>query len=50
MVMLVIWDGDYLNQWWLVYQRIYASLGLNELTRNNYGKPSNLQQLIVSTL
>ena len=21
----------YLNQWWLVYQRIYASLGLNEL-------------------
>ena len=22
----------YLNQWWLVYWRIYASLGLNELT------------------
>ena len=21
----------YLNQWWLVYRRIYASLGLNEL-------------------
>ena len=23
----------YLNQWWLVYWRIYASLGLNELSR-----------------
>ena len=22
---------EYLNQWWLVYRRIYASLGLNEL-------------------
>ena len=27
--------SHYLNQWWLVYWRIYASLGLNELT--NYG-------------
>ena len=33
-----IWLGadqvksHYLNQWWLVYWRIYASLGLNELT------------------
>ena len=32
-----IWLGavqatsHYLNQWWLVYRRIYASLGLNEL-------------------
>ena len=25
--------SHYLNQWWLVYRRIYASLGLNELTR-----------------
>ena len=24
--------GHYLNQWWLVYWRIYASLGLNELS------------------
>ena len=24
--------ADYLNYWWLVYGRIYASLGLNELT------------------
>ena len=24
--------SHYLNQWWLVYQRIYASLCLNELT------------------
>ena len=25
-----------LNQWWLVYWRIYASLGLNELMQHNY--------------
>ena len=25
------WFRYYLNQWWLVYWRIYASLGLNEL-------------------
>ena len=25
--------SHYLNQWWLVYWRIYASLGLNELRR-----------------
>ena len=24
--------SHYLHQWWLVYRRIYASLGLNELT------------------
>ena len=24
--------SHYLNQWWLIYRRIYASLGLNELT------------------
>ena len=24
-------QSHYLNQWWLVYRRIYASLGLNEL-------------------
>ena len=24
--------SNYLNQWWIVYRRIYASLGLNELT------------------
>ena len=26
----------YLNQWWLVYWSIYASLGLNELKRSPY--------------
>ena len=26
-------DKHYLNQWWLVYWRIYASLGLNELKK-----------------
>ena len=25
--------SHYLNQWWLFYWRIYASLGLNELTQ-----------------
>ena len=25
--------SHYLNQWWIVYRRIYASLGLNELNR-----------------
>ena len=27
--------SHYLNQWWLVCRRIYASLGLNELTDNS---------------
>ena len=30
LVQIMAWR-HYLNQWWLVYQRIYASLGLNEL-------------------
>ena len=29
--------SHYLNQWWLVYWRIYASLGLNELTSYERG-------------
>ena len=28
--------SHYLNQWWIVYWRIYASLGLNELIYSNY--------------
>ena len=28
--------SHYLNQWWLDYRRLYASLGLNELTDNQY--------------
>ena len=36
LVQIMAWrrpgDNHYLNQWWLVYWRIYASLGLNELT------------------
>ena len=38
LVQVKAWRGavqatsHYLNQWWLVYRRIYASLGLNELT------------------
>ena len=30
LVQVMAWR-HYLNQWWLVYWRIYASLGLNEL-------------------
>ena len=29
------WFWYYLDQWWLDYQRIYASLGLNELNDND---------------
>ena len=28
--------SHYLNQWWLVYRRIYASLGLNQLKTCQY--------------
>ena len=28
--------SHYLNQWWFDYRRIYASLGLNELTGPAY--------------
>ena len=28
--------SHFLNQWWLDYRRIYASLGLNELIRMSY--------------
>ena len=28
--------SHYLNQWWLDYRRIYASLGLNELSTGSY--------------
>ena len=30
--------SHYLNQWWLVYRRIYASLGLNELKLSHVTK------------
>ena len=38
--------SHYLNQWWLVYWRIYASLGLNEL--NAHIKPHLRPHLIVT--
>ena len=37
--------SHYLNQWWLIYWRIYTSLGLNELTGYQiyiHGSDSNL--------
>ena len=37
LVQIMAWrrpgDKHYLNQWWLVYWRVYASLGLNELNK-----------------
>ena len=35
----------YLNQWWLVYWRIYVSLGLNELTHWGWDKMAAIQYL-----
>ena len=32
LVQIMAWRRHYLNQWWLIYRRIYASLGLNELS------------------
>ena len=29
---LLFFESQYLNQWWLIYWRIYASLGLNDLS------------------
>ena len=39
LVLIMAWcrsdASHYLNQWWLDYQRIYASLGLNELKHHD---------------
>ena len=44
LVQIMAWrrpsDKHYLNQWWLVYWCIYASLGLNELKYRKFVKPS----------
>ena len=48
--------NHYLNQWWLDYQRIYASLGLNELTHCGLMAPysnrpeSTLSQVVACCL
>ena len=33
--------SHYLNQWWLIYRRIYASLGLNELRLDTHNAFTN---------
>ena len=38
--------SHYLNQWWLIYWRIYASLGLNQLTHH---PPSNWQKVSIGS-
>ena len=35
--------SHYLNQWWILYRRIYASLGLNELTLKRPAEASEAQ-------
>ena len=30
LVQVMAWTSQYLNQWWLVYWSVYASLSLNE--------------------
>ena len=39
----------YLNQWWLEYRRIYASLGLNEVINMKYGNIRHLSQCWLHT-
>ena len=53
LVQIMAWrrqaTSHYLNQWWLVYWRIYASLGLNELTQmSSYWFSWLLEPLITS--
>ena len=40
--------SHYLNQWWLVYWRIYASLGLNELNQNQNLETADNSFIILS--
>ena len=40
--------SHYLNQWWLVYWRIYASLGLNELTPWGLNKMADILPMTFS--
>ena len=39
--------SHYLNQWWLVYWRIYASLGLNELIQHEVRKNTSKSILLL---
>ena len=52
LVQIMAWrrpgDNHYLNQWWLVYRRIYASLSLNELTHLPLDKVVVILQTIFS--
>ena len=40
--------SHYLNQWWLVYRRIYASLGLNELRPVMYSSYGTHNRISIS--
>ena len=42
--------SHYLNQWWLVYRRIYASPGLNELRCTHAQEKTYKQQMIQETI
>ena len=45
----VVFFSHYLNQWWIVYYCIYASLGLNELMAS-VGSQFTLSELIPSSI
>ena len=53
LVQIMAWrhpaTSHYLNQWWLVQRRIYASLGLNELIRRASDKMAAILQKILSS-
>ena len=40
--------SHYRNQWWLIYRRIYASLGLNELTYLRQNQMAAILQIMFS--
>ena len=48
LVQIIQAPSHYLNQWWLVYWRIYVSLGLNELT--HWGGPNKLSAILRTKL
>ena len=40
--------SHYLNQWWLIYRRIYAPLGLNDLIHVNKRSPSYIRSHVMN--
>ena len=47
LVQIMAWRRHYLDQWWLDYRRIYASLCLNELTHQHVGSIMPVDMLLM---